>query len=362
MKKILIPAIASLLMTMQSSAYADTLTHVCQENIAISKDGKYEIPKECKIAKTIKITTSDVELNCNDMTIDGHGEKTRGLLIGGTKKSINNVSVRNCHFENFTKNAIRITSGIAMSKWGEDHEKNYKLAPSNIKLENCQALHSGGVGIYIDSYAHNITLDRISSINSQGVGIYLEQATKNISITNSKIIGNGSSTTRKSLREGIAIDSSANNYINNNTISSNAAGGIFLYKNCGEKISSNKSTLRWQSSDNNIISGNIFSNEKIGVWIASRQRKNLSNWDCGDKSIDSEGKYYQDHADRNIIYNNSFNGSIIGIIVESSFNIITKNTFIKTKNAISIPSRDILDKTNYTQQGNEIHDNIIDKN
>ena len=46
-------------------------------------------------------------------------------------------------------------------------------------------------------------------------------------------------------REGIAIDGSRNNRISNNVINLNSAGGIFLYKNCGEYVNERPST--WSS-------------------------------------------------------------------------------------------------------------------
>lgn len=359
MNKNLILSLAYLVLFYSLNTRADIVSTTCQEHLTLSSQGKYEIPYNCEIMKSIKIQSSDVELDCNNNTLNGNDSAPYGLFIGGTKREITNINVTHCNFSNFKKNAIRISSGISMNKWGENHQINYSMAPSNIKISNSKAAYSGGVGIYVDSYAHDMILDHIASIKSQGVGIYLEQATKNVHITNSKIIGNGVSTTRKSLREGIAIDSSANNFIHNNVISSNAAGGIFLYKNCGEKISSNKSTLRWQSADKNIISSNLISTEKVGIWVASRQRKNLSRWDCGDKSIDNKGKYFQDYANNNIILNNEFNKTLTGVIIEGSFNTVTDNTFIDSPKAIEVPTQDILNKTKYIPKGNAITGNKI---
>lgn len=38
-------------------------------------------------------------------------------------------------------------------------------------------------------------------------------------------------------------------------------------------------------SDENIVRHNVFVGERVGVWLASRQSKDLSKWDCGDPPL-----------------------------------------------------------------------------
>ncbi len=85
-------------------------------------------------------------------------------------------------------------------------------------------------------------------------------------------------------REGIAIDGSRNNRVVNNVIHSNAAGGIFLYKNCGEYATQkpNQWWQRYYGADGNEIDGNIIVNEPQGIWIGSRMAEDQYFMDCSD--------------------------------------------------------------------------------
>lgn len=331
----------------------------CESSLTINNPGNYKLPEKCNVIHEIKISKSDVSLNCQNNQIDGMNIYNTGILIGGEKNKIQNVVVSNCRINNAKNNGIRITSGFKMNELYDDHSQNYSNAPSAIKLYNNSIVNSGKVGIYIDSYSYNIDLINNKIISSQGSGVYLEQASKNNLIKDNYISNNGYSTTRNSFREGLSIDSSSNNRIINNTFSENAAGGVFIYKNCGEHFSSGNSVLRWQPSEKNLIQNNVFKEEKIGVWIASRQRRNLSKWDCGDRSIGNQRVYYQDYADYNSLLGNSFTKVDTGVIVESSNNTIENNSFISSDKSILLPEKDIFAKTKYQIRDNNIKNNQI---
>jgi parallel beta-helix repeat protein len=99
------------------------------------------------------------------------------------------------------------------------------------------------------------------------VAIYLDAES-----AHSQIIDNTFSiTTRR--RELIAIDGSAHNIISGNTFESMSNGGIFLYRNCGEK-----GTIRQQKPQYNLISDNTFkygsgSRQRPAVFLNSRAGK-----------------------------------------------------------------------------------------
>ncbi len=226
-------------------------------------------------------------------------------MIDSKGKSLSNVVVKNCNFNQFASSGVRVTWDTQDTKKGADREAIYRRSPHDILLENVSVKDNGGVGIYLDDYVSDVTVKKSRIEGSAGVGIYLEHSSRRITLTDNTITGNGFRNGGKSKREGVAVDSSAYNVIERNVFQGNAAGGVFLYKNCGEHFSSGKQVLRWQHSDHNKIQGNLFVGEAVGVWLASRQDRDLSKWDCGDVPTGQRGSY-SDFADSNHIENNAF--------------------------------------------------------
>ncbi len=286
-----------------------------------SKNGVVELNPACTYFQSVTIAESNTHLNCRGATIDGQGERGVGVLIGGRKKQIQNVTVENCRIQNFKNRGISITSGIRIKDFSSDRAANYAVAPNNVVVNNVTVLGSGRGGVYFDSYVTDSVLSNSRVEGSGKVGVYLEQATQRIKIVNNVIQGNGTD----GRREGMAIDSSAHNTVTGNKFIGNAGGGILIYKNCGENFASGKSALRWQSSDFNVIKDNTFESEPVGVWIASRQSKDLSKWGCGDPAVDQAGRYYEDHANNNTVEANSFCGTKTAIRVEGNNNTIAGN-------------------------------------
>lgn len=183
---------------------------------------------------------------------------------------------------------------------------------------------SGRVGIYFDDYVTDSTLSNSTVQQSYMSGIYLEHSSRNNRIINNRIVNNGHESLGRGKREGLAVDSSANNLIEGNLFKGNGAGGVFLYKNCGEHYSSGKSVIRWQHSDHNIIRNNTFTDEQIGIWLASRQSRDLSGFDCGNKPKDNSGQYFADYADNNILEGNKFIGTRVDIKDEGVGNRVSE--------------------------------------
>lgn len=268
--------------------------------------GKIVLPSNCSYKKSIKINQSDTSLDCQNSTFVGNENEKIGLTIDSEGRATSNITIKNCNFINYSRSGVRITWSEVDADKGNNHQEIYERTPAGIHLENITVRKSGGVGIYLDDYVSDITIINSRVFDSGGVGIYLEHSSRNIKLLGNEIGGNGfGSEKRRSNREGVAIDSSANNLIENNTFRNNAGGGIFLYKNCGENFGSGRQVIRWQHSDHNIIRNNFFSDEKTGVWLASRQRKNLTGMKCGDSPVNNKG-WYADFADFNKIENNTF--------------------------------------------------------
>ena len=283
--------------------------------------GSVKLNSSCTYFQTIKISQSNTHLNCNGATLEGGGIRAVGIQIDGRKKRIENVTVENCKVQNFRNRGISIASGFRIREFSSDRQSNYNVAPRNIQIEGVTVLGSGRGGVYFDSYVTDSKLSNSTVQGSGKVGVYLEQGTQRIQILNNTIQGNGT----EGRREGLAIDSSAHNTVMGNRFIGNAGGGVFIYKNCSENFSSGKSAIRWQSSDFNMIKGNTFAGERVGVWIASRQSKDLRKWDCGDPAVDQDGRFYEDHANSNVVEDNEFCGTPTAIRVEGDNNTIIQN-------------------------------------
>lgn len=270
--------------------------------------GNVSLKPACVYPQEMLITTSHTTVNCNGAILEGNNERAFGIVVNSKGKPLSDVVIRNCKVRNFTRSGIRITSDIPANKLSANHDENYRRTPTRITLDNVEVTGSGRVGIYFDDYVTHSTLSHSVVRDSYMSGIYLEHSSRNNKIVDNQIIDNGHESFGKGKREGLAVDSSAYNLIEGNRFESNGAGGVFLYKNCGEHFSTGKSVIRWQHSDYNVIRHNTFVNEPVGIWLASRQNRDLSGFDCGDKPRDASGKYFNDYADNNVVEGNRFDG------------------------------------------------------
>jgi parallel beta-helix repeat protein len=300
-------------------------------------NGVVELDSSCTYRGSVVITRNNTSLNCRGATLDGGGERKFGILITGKGQEIKNVSVKNCSVVNYAGVGVMVASGIKFDRDG-DRDYYYKNAPKNISLSNLKVEGNARGGVTFNAYVTGSTLRNSIVSNTNAAGVYLSQSSRGNSVLNNIIQGNGWRSKPGGWREGLAVDSSAKNQIIGNKFSGNAAGGIFIYKNCGEHFSNGRSVLRWQSSNENLIKNNTFSDEKIGVWVASRQSRDLSRSDCGDPSVDIKGRFYRDFADKNLIEGNRFCGVKVGVRVEGDSNRVVSNVFDKaTKIWISEP-------------------------
>ena len=172
----------------------------------------------------------------------------------------------------------------------------YDAPFSDIVIENSRLYSSRGSGVFVNAFVTDVTLRNLEIANSGGVGIYLEAGSKDNVVEHNTIRNNGFGDVDpvngvpfdlgggvqvrvlQTGREGIAIDGSRNNRIAGNIIHSNAAGGIFLYKNCGE-YATQKPNQWWQrnyGADGNLLEGNV---------IAQRARGHLGRLSHGRRPV-----------------------------------------------------------------------------
>lgn len=302
---------------------------------------------DCTYRGMFVLSRPNMTLDCRGALIDA-SDTPSGIRIRGPK--LRNIQVLNCRIDGAKSSGLVVqqpTDDITMAALPK--EARYAEGVQGVLVKNVSITRSAAVGLYVDSYAQDVVLDKVSISRSGGAGIYLEHSSVRTSVLNSTIEDNGSGDSlgrrdRGMRREGIAIDSSAYNIVRNTRFSRNAAGGIFLYKNCWEHHTKAATVPRWLHSSHNVIEGNTFKDEKIGVWVASRQSLDMSKWDCGDPAL-APG-YYRDRADNNKIIGNKFDGGLVGVRVNDDFTTVKNNRF-------TAPERDCV------QLGSLVRDRVV---
>jgi hypothetical protein len=285
----------------------------------------------CRYLNAFQIVSSDVEFDCAGATIDGEGKRSTAIKIGADP-GVRNVTVRNCNLVNNRDFGVVVTWLLPDRQKVEQYspDERQRLTTADVRIENTTIVESGQSGIFLDDTVTTVTIARVQISRSGGPAIYLAHSGGRHTIEDSEFFDNGRGLAKRpkargSFREAIAVDSSARNLIRRNVFRNNGAGGVFLYKNCQEKITTNaNSVVRWQASEYNRIEQNKFIGEDIGVWVASRQSRDLSSWDCGDRYY-SEGRYVLDRAPANTIADNIFTIVRIPIQIEDDDAAVTSN-------------------------------------
>ncbi len=297
----------------------------CEASLPREIIGKVILPTGCVYSRELLITQSHTLLDCNGAIFDGHGTLNIGLNIDSGGKPLDDVVVKNCTFQNYARRGVLIGwSGKDASK-PQDHAFLYSHTPHDIHVDHVTITHTGRVGFYVDDYVQRVLIDHAVVRGSGEVGIYFEHSSREITLRDSVVSGNGGDN-----REGLSIDSSAHDVVEGNTFRNNAIGGIFLYKNCWEYADEplRGEVKRWQHSDFNVIRNNIFRDEPIGVWIASRQSEDISHMHCGDAPmVKGDNRYYRDYADNNTVEGNTFCNVQVPVRVEGDRNVIRGNRF-----------------------------------
>jgi parallel beta-helix repeat protein len=292
----------------------------------------------CIWTRGFEIVAPDVELDCQGASIAG--DRRYGIYIHApTDTPLANITVRNCHVDGFL-NSVRIErEGFRDLAPGVEYENAF----SNIVVEDGSMHNSRGVGIFVDGYVTDVTLRNLHIEGTGSAGIYLETGSKDNVVENDTIVNNGYRENGPSGqlfqfagidfwfwgtgREGIAIDGSRFNVVRNNFFSGNSAGGIFLYKNCGEFVTQRPD--RWfdrrYGAHGNLIEGNTFVGEDNGVWVGSRMAENTLPMECSDPEYLPGIRL--DYAKDNVVRDNVFQDVTFGVRVEDDRATVADNTF-----------------------------------
>lgn len=246
------------------------------------------------------------------------------VLNKSSASLIRDVTLRNCKINNmyegfrvgWTDAVYARNTGMGLSV-----EVLKKLAPQRVTLDNVQITNSISRGGFIGDHASNVKIVNSKFTNTMGMALYLEFGSFSNKIQASEFANNGQGGIYNGAsirqREAISVDSSSSNLIQGNTFRNNTRGGVYLYKNCWEAggQKGNDDMQRTQRSNYNVIRGNTFIDERVGVWIASRQDMNLKAFACADEkediskkipSTNSNEEYFEDFARSNVVDSNSF--------------------------------------------------------
>jgi parallel beta-helix repeat protein len=311
-------------------------------------DATTELDPSCVYTGGIEIVASGVTLDCRGATIrdvDGEAGAPIGILVTTPADvALHDVAIRNCRIEGFL-NGVRITrAGFRSLAPGEE----YADAPHDILVEASEIRASRGAGVFVDAYVTRVTLRDLLVQGAGSSGIYLEAGSRDNAVLDNRVIGNGFGPAYESGqhvdflgsvgvwvwstgREGISVDGSRGNRIVGNRLEGNAAGGIFLYKNCGE-YAHQQAESWWErryGADGNLVEGNVIANEPTGVWVGSRIGENTLALDCSDPPY-VEGPLLRvslDRAQGNVIRDNAFHGVLYGVRVEDDRTVVEGNRF-----------------------------------
>lgn len=120
-------------------------------------------------------------------------------------------------------------------------------APSHIELDRLDLVGTGSIPLYIGPGVTNVRLTRSAVTGrSDAVALYLDAES-----AENRIEGNRFAV--RTGREAVAVDGSARNRLVGNEFNLGGRGGIFLYRNCGER-----GVIRHQTPSDNLIADNIF--------------------------------------------------------------------------------------------------------
>lgn len=316
-----------------------------EEHVVVSADA--HLDPACTYTGGFEVVASGTTFDCRGAHVDDPtGTRPQGVHVHAPSNVVlADITVRNCIISGFLNNVRVSRDGFKDLVQGQDYEHLF----ARIAVENNRLLRSRGSGLFVNGFVTGVTIQDNEIALGGGVGIYLEASSRDNVVRRNTIHTNGfgdvdpvngvpevvGGTTVRVLRtgrEGIAIDGSRNNVVADNTIYSNAAGGIFLYKNCGEFATERPGQWweRWYGADGNLIEGNRIGDEKEGIWVGSRMAEDQYFMDCSDAAY-AEGPLHRLHVD------------------EARGNTLRANTILETGNAIRVEDDETTVEANQIQ-------------
>ena len=287
--------------------------------------------------------------NCTSVTVENQtlGNVSVGIELGfssNVKVSNNNLTTGKIAgiAIHFSDNSSLNNNNVSDSMYGiylYTHSNNNTISDSTIS-------NNWIIGIFIrDRSGYNLVIN--NTISHNRYGIYSAYSTTHNSIINNNISSNTDN--------GIDIFASSYDLINNNSVSSNDIYGIYISVSNNLTVINNAVTLNkddgifLRSTDDNVVSGNIVSNNLDGIEVQFSDRNNITGNDVlqnrhgaylivsdnntiagNNFSLNTENGFTLTGSDNNTVTNNivSLNGAY-GIYLEWSHNRIYHNNFVQ---------------------------------
>lgn len=356
-----------------------------QSGKPITLTGQNQLPKDCDLWQEnthFILQSSDTSLDCQGVPMSATNDKLTAFAIqtppelskNGTGQGIRNVRLENCIAVGYGHGVLVEQAMPANQRYQQlqhnitTRDDQRQLSPNHILLNRILVDSSKNSGIFIGDHVQDVTLANSLVQNAGTVGVYLEFGSRGNRVQDSQFRHNGFRQVLgvgKPNREAIAIDSSQQNVIERNQFEGNGAGGVFLYRNCFEHAddpTQSNHFLRTEGSNDNLIRDNEFINEPVGVWVASRQSRNLKGFGCGAYSIfaDITSSYHLDEARQNTVTQNTFDTVEQAVIVEDNNNVVSFNHFLPSvKSPITIGSTVREQSSEGVVKGNQINKNTF---
>lgn len=253
------------------------------------------------------------------------------------------VTVKNCQISGSLRvygMAAVASEELRQSSYSLGHTKRSQdAAPIRTTLFNLTISGTGSTPIYLSPGVTYTTLEN-SDIKGKAssVAIYLDAESAHNTIKNNKIHVDTLS------REQMAIDGSAHNKIINNYFSGLSTGGIFLYRNCGER-----GVVRHQTPQHNQIINNVFYYDKYNgplpaIWLGSRNNfwYKVKNFFGGGYCEEDDGynfgssKSNNDYAHYNVVAENQFYKRSLNSVIndQNGNNYILQNSTVASSNDV----------------------------
>ncbi|MCD6467846.1 MAG: right-handed parallel beta-helix repeat-containing protein [Thermoplasmata archaeon] len=127
---------------------------------------------------------------------------------------------------------------------------------------------------------------------------------------------------------GVYLDSSDGDTIGSNTVV--GGKGVYVYSSVNDAFTNNEisnatdAALKFQTSDNAIVYGNLLLNNRFGVYAQSCSSFNITNNTIQDNHLDGVDLYL---GSNNIVFRNTVAGNANGLDMKSDDGVVWNNTF-----------------------------------
>lgn len=289
----------------------------CIPSAAFQKWGCLELDSRASLCEdggsfnmSVYLAHDGAALDCHDQIIDHQyrdGDPKYPGMRTPYSHSVSDIEIRNCTIQNTGRYGIdlkRLFRGPELVGAMAGHR--------NIRLNKVSIAHARQWGIYVGQNSRGVSIIEASIDDAYG-GVYLEAGSAGTQLVDSVILNSHS-------REGLAIDSSADNVIEGCRFSGNS-DAVNIYTNCGETSGQVCPISRVMAADRNVLRGNVF----VGgdVHVAWRQFKLYGVGFC--EKLGLLG-YFRDRAADTFVLSNRFEGADLDI--DDGSVVVQGNQFI----------------------------------